>query len=43
MTRDQNDVVRVYSGPLVLVEAYQSALTEAGITCQVVAQRTPPT
>lgn len=36
MTRDPNDIVRVYSGPLVLVEAYQTALTEAGIACQVV-------
>jgi hypothetical protein len=36
MTRDENDVVRVYAGPLVLVEAYQTTLTEAGIDCKVV-------
>ncbi len=36
MTRDPNDVVRVYAGPLGLVEVYQSALTEAGIASQVV-------
>ena len=31
MTRDPNDVVRAYAGPLVLVEVYQTALNEAGI------------
>ena len=36
MTRDPQDVVKVYSGPLVLVEVYQAALTEAGITSNVV-------
>jgi hypothetical protein len=36
MTRDPDDVVRVYSGPLVDVEAYQQVLTEAGIESKVV-------
>ena len=36
MTRDQNDVVRAYAGPLVLVEVYQAALKEAGIESRVV-------
>lgn len=36
MTHDQNDVVRAYSGPLVLVEVYQAALKEAGIESRVV-------
>ena len=36
MTRDPRDVVRVYSGPVVLVEAYRAKLTEAGIACDVV-------
>ena len=36
MTRDPHDVVRVYSGPSVLVETYRAALTEAGVACQVV-------
>jgi hypothetical protein len=36
VTRDQNDVVRAYAGPLVLVELYQSALKEAGIASRVV-------
>ena len=36
MKRDENDVVRVYSGPLVLVEVYKATLEEAGITCRVV-------
>jgi len=36
MTRDPNDVARVYSGPLVLVEVYQTVLAEAGIECRVV-------
>jgi hypothetical protein len=33
---DTNDVVRVYSGPLPQVEAYQQVLTEAGIESKVV-------
>jgi hypothetical protein len=36
MTHDQGDVVRAYSGPLVLVEVYQAALKEAGIVSRVV-------
>jgi hypothetical protein len=36
VTRDQNDVVRAYAGPLVLVEMYQAALKEAGIDSRVV-------
>ncbi|HEY1189170.1 MAG TPA: DUF2007 domain-containing protein [Gemmata sp.] len=36
MKRDENDVVRAYSGPLVLVEVYKGTLEEAGITCRVV-------
>ncbi|AMV26443.1 hypothetical protein VT84_18740 [Gemmata sp. SH-PL17] len=36
MKRDPNDVLRVYSGPLALVEAYRAALSEAGIECRVV-------
>ncbi|MBA4064139.1 MAG: hypothetical protein C0501_10585 [Isosphaera sp.] len=36
MTRDPDDVVRVYAGPLVEVEAYQQVLTEAGIESKVV-------
>jgi hypothetical protein len=35
--REHNDdVVRVYAGPLVNVELYQQALTEAGIESKVV-------
>ncbi len=36
MSRDPNDVVKVYSGPLVMVEEYQQALSEAGIDSRVV-------
>lgn len=36
MTRDQNDVVRAFAGPLMLVEVYQTALSETGIECRVV-------
>lgn len=36
MTRDESDVMRVYAGPLVLVEVSQTALAEAGIECRVV-------
>ncbi|MBN9119416.1 MAG: DUF2007 domain-containing protein [Planctomycetes bacterium] len=36
MTRDRDDVVRAYAGPLVLVEMYQAALKEAGIESRVV-------
>lgn len=31
MTPDPNEVVTVYSGPLVVVEAYKQALADAGI------------
>lgn len=31
MTADPNEVVKVYSGPLVVVEAYKQALADAGI------------
>lgn len=33
---DEHDVVRAYSGPLVLVEVYKAALEESGIACRVV-------
>lgn len=36
MSRDPNDVVRVYSGPLPEVEAYQQVLRESGIDSKVV-------
>ncbi|MBA4188736.1 MAG: hypothetical protein C0467_12120 [Planctomycetaceae bacterium] len=36
MSRDPNDVVRVYSGPLSEVEAYQQVLRETGIESKVV-------
>jgi hypothetical protein len=36
MTRDPNDMVRAYAGPLVLVEVYQAALKEAGVESRVV-------
>lgn len=36
MSRDPNDVVRVFTGPLVEVEANQQVLTEAGIESKVV-------
>ncbi|MFO0825488.1 MAG: hypothetical protein U0792_20605 [Gemmataceae bacterium] len=36
MSRDPNDVVRVYSGPLSEVEMYQQVLREAGIESKVV-------
>ncbi len=36
MTCDKDDVVRVYAGPLVLVETYRRVLVEAGIECRVV-------
>ena len=36
MSRDPNDVVRVFAGPLVEVETYQQVLTEAGIESKVV-------
>jgi hypothetical protein len=36
MNADPNDVVRVYSGPLVDVEAHQMDLKEAGIESRVV-------
>lgn len=36
MSHDPNDVVRVYSGPLFDVEAYQQVLKESGIESNVV-------
>jgi len=36
MSRDPNDVVRVYSGPLIDVEGYQQVLSESGIESKVV-------
>ena len=36
MTHDPNDVVQVYTGPLVQVEEYQQALKESGIESRVV-------
>jgi hypothetical protein len=35
MTADPNEVVKVYSGPLVAVEAYKQALSDAGIECKM--------
>jgi hypothetical protein len=35
MTADPNEVVKVYSGPLVVVEAYKQALADAGIECRM--------
>jgi hypothetical protein len=36
MTRDQNDVVKVYAGPPLMVQVHRAALAEAGIECRVV-------
>ena len=36
MTHDPDDVVKVYSGPLELVEVFQGSLREAGIASNVV-------
>ncbi len=36
MTPDPNDVVKVYSGPIELVEVFQGTLADAGITSNVV-------
>ena len=36
MTRDPHDVVKLYSGPLEIVEAHQAALSVEGITSNVV-------
>src|SRR5580698_7673267 len=36
MSHDPNDVVKVYSGPLVVVESYREALRDAGIECRIV-------
>ncbi len=36
MTRDPHDVVKLYSGPLEIVEAHQAALSIEGITSNVV-------
>src|SRR5262245_47693379 len=38
MSRDPNDVVKVYSGPMVIVEEYQQVLAEAGIEAKVVGE-----
>jgi len=35
MTPDPNEVVKLYSGPLVVVEAYQQELADAGIECKM--------
>jgi hypothetical protein len=36
MSRDPNDVVQVYSGPLVVVETYREQLRDAGIESRIV-------
>jgi hypothetical protein len=36
MSRDPNDVVKVYSGPLETVESYREVLTDAGIESRIV-------
>ena len=36
MTHDPNDVVRVYAGAPLMVQAHRAALDEAGIACRVV-------
>jgi hypothetical protein len=36
MSRDPNDVVKLYSGPLVVVESYREALRDAGIESRIV-------
>ena len=36
MTRDPHDVVKVYSGPIEIVEAHQATLGEAGIESKIV-------
>ena len=36
MIHDEHDVVKVYSGPMVTVELYQQALTDAGVASNVV-------
>ena len=38
MTRDPNDVVKVYAGPMVTVEAYKQVLADAGIDAKVVGE-----
>jgi hypothetical protein len=38
MERDPNDVVTVYSGPMVTVETYKQVLAEAGIDSRVVGE-----
>jgi hypothetical protein len=38
MERDPNDVVTVYSGPMVTVETYKHVLAEAGIESRVVGE-----
>ena len=39
MTADPNEVVKVYSGPLVVVEAYKQALADAGIESKMAGDR----
>ena len=36
MTNDPQDLVKVYSGPMVYVQSYRTALSEEGITSSVV-------
>jgi hypothetical protein len=36
MSHDPDDVVQVYSGPLVIVETYREALRDAGIESRIV-------
>ena len=36
MTRDPHDIVKLYSGPIEIVEAHQAALSVEGITSSVV-------
>ena len=36
MTRDPNEVVKVYAGPLAAAEAYKQALADAGIESKLV-------
>lgn len=38
MNADPNDVVTVYSGPMVTVETYQQVLADAGIESRVVGE-----
>lgn len=38
MTRDPNDVVTVYAGPMMIVESYKQVLADAGIESRVVGE-----